>query len=230
MPRDSKLKAGDIVQLKSGGPEMTIIELLDSAMVVCQWFSERPRECTFINDTLKLSAAKDPAQKAKEMRIKAGDMVKLKSGGPVMTASVVLDSKTICQWFDRKVMLHECAFTHDALDLEHEKEVGLELDEMSLNPGDVVQLKSGGPKMTVRVIENFKAVCQWFITYEMPYDEILYEGSFPCDALHGSAILQKMDQERLRTMEQKRLQEMEQERREAARTWRYDPEVDFDTH
>ena len=174
MPRDSKLKAGDIVQLKSGGPEMTIIELLGSTMVVCQWFSVQPRECTFINDALELSMAKDPVQKAKEMRIKAGDMVKFKSGGPTMT---------------------------------------------------------------VRVIENFKAVCQWFITYANPYyDEILYEGSFPRDALHGSAILRKMEQERLQKMEHERLQKMEHERlqkmeherRKAAITYQYDPEVDGD--
>ena len=216
---------------------MTIIELLGSTMVVCQWFSVQPRECTFINDALELSMAKDPVQKAKEMRIKAGDMVKFKSGGPVMTASVVLDSKTICQWFDGKEMLHECTFIHDALDLQHEKEEGRDFDEMSLNAGDVVQLKSGGPKMTVRVIENFKAVCQWFITYANPYyDEILYEGSFPRDALHGSAILRKMEQERLQKMEHERLQKMEHERlqkmeherRKAAITYQYDPEVDGD--
>jgi uncharacterized protein YodC (DUF2158 family) len=36
----SKLKTGDIVQLKSGGPKMTIEEVLPVGNVVkCQWFA-----------------------------------------------------------------------------------------------------------------------------------------------------------------------------------------------
>ena len=34
---------------------------------------------------------------------------------------------------------------------------------MKIKPGDVVQLKSGGPKMTVESIdEHFGAKCSWF--------------------------------------------------------------------
>lgn len=171
---------------------MTISDLLDNTMVVCQWFTSQLKEHTFTNDTLDLSAAKDPAQKTKDSRIKTGNMVKLRSGGPVMTVGIILDSKALCQWFDGRKGLHEGAFTHDALDLQHERVQDQSLDEMSLSVGDVVQHKTGGPKMTVRLIDDFKAVCQWVYTdKQMPY-----EGTFLRDTLLGPSILQKIEQER----------------------------------
>jgi uncharacterized protein YodC (DUF2158 family) len=37
---DQQLKAGDVVQLKSGGPEMTISKIINASgpLVVCDWF------------------------------------------------------------------------------------------------------------------------------------------------------------------------------------------------
>ncbi|MBP0438001.1 DUF2158 domain-containing protein [Tianweitania sediminis] len=32
---------------------------------------------------------------------------------------------------------------------------------MELAPGDVVQLKSGGPRMTIEKVEGAQAVCAW---------------------------------------------------------------------
>ena len=44
--------------------------------------------------------------------------------------------------------------------------------------GDVVQLRSGGPKLTVRsVISDGDIVCQWFET------DVVHEGNFPNEAL-----------------------------------------------
>ncbi len=50
-----QLKAGDIVQLKSGGPEMTILELtLDGKEFVCRWFDKsEPRTDTFPPESLE---------------------------------------------------------------------------------------------------------------------------------------------------------------------------------
>ena len=44
--------------------------------------------------------------------------------------------------------------------------------------GDVVQLRSGGPKLTVRsVISDGDIVCQWFET------DVVHEDKFPNEAL-----------------------------------------------
>lgn len=37
--KDEKFKVGDIVQLKSGGPKMTVEVELSSGAVRCQWFA-----------------------------------------------------------------------------------------------------------------------------------------------------------------------------------------------
>ena len=50
----------------------------------------------------------------------------------------------------------------------------------SIKPGDVVQLLSGGPKMTVRLVGGSKFVtisCQWFAGSK------LEEGHFPSESL-----------------------------------------------
>lgn len=36
-----QLKKGDVVQLKSGGPMMTVIEIDDAGRLYCQWFNSR---------------------------------------------------------------------------------------------------------------------------------------------------------------------------------------------
>jgi uncharacterized protein YodC (DUF2158 family) len=44
-----KFKLGDVVCLKSGGPDMTVFEITIDGYVTCQWFREwdQPREWTF---------------------------------------------------------------------------------------------------------------------------------------------------------------------------------------
>ncbi len=39
MSKKPKFKPGDTVKLKSGGPDMTVLKLLDS-MVTCVWFNK----------------------------------------------------------------------------------------------------------------------------------------------------------------------------------------------
>ncbi|VCX06796.1 hypothetical protein BANRA_01265 [Acinetobacter baumannii] len=36
----SKFKAGDVVELNSGGPVMTILEVKNNGWVVCEWFDK----------------------------------------------------------------------------------------------------------------------------------------------------------------------------------------------
>lgn len=53
------------------------------------------------------------------------------------------------------------------------------------NPGDVVELKSGGPKMTIKKFEDLSAgrsaVCDWFEGNKPMY------GTFPLTSLKHSA-------------------------------------------
>lgn len=37
----NEFKVGDVVQMKSGGPQMTVVECNDSGYVVCEWFSRK---------------------------------------------------------------------------------------------------------------------------------------------------------------------------------------------
>lgn len=52
----SPFKVGDIVELKSGGPPMTVIEvntnLLGYSELKCQWFFSKMKSGTFIPDIL----------------------------------------------------------------------------------------------------------------------------------------------------------------------------------
>ena len=41
--------------------------------------------------------------------------------------------------------------------------------------GDVVRLKSGGPKMTVGYIHEIEVVCTWFDTQDNPRNEKFYK-------------------------------------------------------
>lgn len=56
MMYDNAFKVGDIVQLKSGGPEMTVkaVPPPHSELYTCQWFAGKKLESgTFPSDSLK---------------------------------------------------------------------------------------------------------------------------------------------------------------------------------
>ncbi|BDU19971.1 DUF2158 domain-containing protein [Dyella sp. GSA-30] len=50
----SEFKIGDTVQLKSGGPAMTVSELQEGGRVFCEWFDnkENHQERSFVASTL----------------------------------------------------------------------------------------------------------------------------------------------------------------------------------
>jgi len=55
MAEKRKFKTGDIVKLKSGGPQMTVKEYLENE-VNCQWFDEsKVRDEKFFEDSIELS-------------------------------------------------------------------------------------------------------------------------------------------------------------------------------
>ena len=50
--------------------------------------------------------------------MKVGDTVRLKSGGPLMTVSVLLENaRTVCNWFDNNE-LKTATFSDDSIEIE----------------------------------------------------------------------------------------------------------------
>ena len=55
MDKAESFSPGDVVELKSGGPPMTVIKIADAGAVWCQWFPspDKVREKSFPSATLK---------------------------------------------------------------------------------------------------------------------------------------------------------------------------------
>ena len=56
---------------------------------------------------------------------------------------------------------------------------------MKVQVGDVVRMKSGGPKMTVVQIDEFTAWCRWFWWVRGLGNATLYGDRFPFECLEG---------------------------------------------
>ena len=65
----SQFKAGDVVELKSGGPRMTVTELADFSAgmgtgpkdgVKCEWFDTKHQRLTDVFDARSLKLSKPP--------------------------------------------------------------------------------------------------------------------------------------------------------------------------
>ncbi|MEM7327331.1 MAG: DUF2158 domain-containing protein [Pseudomonadota bacterium] len=56
---------------------------------------------------------------------------------------------------------------------------------MAFNIGDVVELRSGGPKMTVASVKQDRAICVWFNGQDSMHEE--KHGEFLLDTLRASA-------------------------------------------
>lgn len=65
---NQKLKIGDIVQLKSGGPLMTVSSFGDDNRVICVWFTreyDKTYSDIFWPDTLQLAVKPDRTARAR---------------------------------------------------------------------------------------------------------------------------------------------------------------------
>lgn len=62
MPKEAKYKIGDIVQLKSGGPGMTVESIRDrDGKIYCQWFAGNKLESgVFDPEAIGLEVELDP--------------------------------------------------------------------------------------------------------------------------------------------------------------------------
>lgn len=100
-----------------------------------------------------------------------GQQVILKSGGPIMTVHEVSFSSNgtsvACRWFDLNLTPEVCHedFSTTILRVMARQEVG-PTDKIVLSAGTVVQLRSGGPLMTVQSVnesgDTRRCFCVWF--------------------------------------------------------------------
>ncbi|WP_421324700.1 DUF2158 domain-containing protein [Aeromonas veronii] len=98
-----------------------------------------------------------------------GQQVILKSGGPIMTVHAVSPNGTsvACRWFDINLTPEACYedFSTSVLRVLDIQGVG-PTDKIALSEGAVVQLRSGGPLMTVQSVKESgdtrRCVCIWF--------------------------------------------------------------------
>ena len=93
---------GDVVQLKSGGPAMTVAELEDED-VNTLWFAGEVRQAaTFPSKSLQKSQRDYEAAMRDAYGI--GDVAQLKSGGPEMTVTELEDDGLVqTTWFAAEI-------------------------------------------------------------------------------------------------------------------------------
>lgn len=54
MTKEEKIKVGEVVQLKSGGPEMTVVGFTTFDTILCAWFADgKPFEKDFPENALE---------------------------------------------------------------------------------------------------------------------------------------------------------------------------------
>jgi len=116
MQRYPHVYPGQVVCLLSGGLPMTVKPVIDegdsaSNDVSCIWFNTdlggTPVESVFPRCVLqKLDAENEPPYGYPQVRFEAGQVVKLRSGGPAMTVAKTFRTNGIpyvsCIWLDEK--------------------------------------------------------------------------------------------------------------------------------
>jgi len=157
---DSKFKIGDAVQLKSGGPSMTVNDdyYVDKG-VACSYFVGSNYKSININPSALHKLNPDIYDNVPE--IKLGDVVRLKTGGPDMSVIMPLDDeyRFMCHWFVGS-KLNRGVFLSMSL-----CKVEINAGIPPSNVGDVVQLNTGGPPMTVTdmFLGFYRGItCNWF--------------------------------------------------------------------
>ena len=116
---NSEIDAGSIVQLKTGGPEMTVLSRKDNKLK-CAWFirKEECREHEFTPASVRLvraDEAETPYETETTAEIHAGDTVQLKTTSPRMTVLSNVDNKLNCAWFIREEECRQHQFTPESL-------------------------------------------------------------------------------------------------------------------
>jgi uncharacterized protein YodC (DUF2158 family) len=67
----------------------------------------------------------------------------------------------------RRADAHDLAL-YDIASLTMQLSEKINMPEQQFKPGDVVSLRSGGPRMTVAAIDGQSALCEWFSDDQQP--------------------------------------------------------------
>lgn len=96
-----------------------------------------------------------------------GDVVRLNSYSPKMTIMRIDGDKCYCVFFNNYEYLSEEELNINIIKLEKSS---FSNNQKELKIGDVVRLKSGGPKMTISDITDNKFSTVWFFNGKLIYD------------------------------------------------------------
>jgi uncharacterized protein YodC (DUF2158 family) len=113
---------GQLVWLKSGSSSMTVSEISSKDQATCVWFDYDKSPLRYEKKLpLHVLASLNVPVEDFDPRVgdfKVGDVVSLRSGGPLMTIQAIRDFNAECLWFDmelREIMPLSGAFRLAAL-------------------------------------------------------------------------------------------------------------------
>ncbi len=98
---------GNVVEFSSGQCDMTIemVDPFQEGDIPCVWFNMTlgglPNRTAFNRNILKPKEFSNPQQIILPGELKVGDVVKLRSDGPLMTIMRIQGSDFVCIWFDQ---------------------------------------------------------------------------------------------------------------------------------
>lgn len=109
-----QFKIGDVVQLKSGGPEVTIDAARDGGVWCAYFLNGVVKRFSTSSDCVK-TGANNIVNPERNKNLVVGETVQLKSGGPLMTIeNVASASQVACAWFYENEIL-KSSFHGDSL-------------------------------------------------------------------------------------------------------------------
>jgi uncharacterized protein YodC (DUF2158 family) len=187
----TNLNVGNVVRLRGDSREMIILQLASHGQVLCLWFTGTDVTSSdwFVSSQLELIDNSSPP----EVAFEPGDTVQLPIyGPPSMTVVKVEKDEVECVWFS-SFNLHSNRFDVRMLNLirKNDDKVGVDRGPMTghfktrmlwlrtktqdktawFEAGDEVQLRSGGPVMTVTDGGSGRICCsdsEGLVTFDAP--------------------------------------------------------------
>ncbi len=122
MSKESHFYPGQLVWLNSGSYNMTVNEVSSKGYAICVWF-ENDKNPMRYEKKLPLCVLSSLSVQEEDFdprvgNFQVGDVVSLRSGGPLMTIQLIRNFNAVCVWFDmelREVMPFSGSFNLAAL-------------------------------------------------------------------------------------------------------------------